>query len=81
MIALLCVALINILNLCCTFSKFTGDGEGWLRIMEEDEENQRAVCQHLVSKELFQVLLECCTSTQLCMLNSLHFSTGLLQHS
>jgi hypothetical protein len=43
--------------------------------MEEGDEIWQAVCQQLEGQEFFLVLLECCTNTQLRMLNSLRFST------
>jgi len=43
--------------------------------MERGDEIRRAVFQQLDGKEIFQVLFECHTGTQLCMLNYLQFST------
>jgi hypothetical protein len=44
-----------------------GDGDHWIRNVEEVEEARRNACQQYDVKELFQMLLECYTSTQLQM--------------
>jgi hypothetical protein len=65
----------KIMKLCRATSNLNGDGEDWLIVTGEAECNRKAACQHLDDKEHFQLFLECLTSSQVRMLNFLHFST------